>query len=240
MSADWYTGIQEFCLYWRDAEMLQQTFETLKREVANDSDGAIDASKAIVECACKIVITELDDPAKSVRPDREDAPITQWVAKAIQLLKLGDTRDRAFADLLKSHNNLTESLRVLRNEAGPLSHGREGFIQAVTTHHRRAAVLSADSLITLLHKSYQSVEHNILQTREPYERFEKENSSIDAVATIEAHDDDSFLVANISLPNGDTIPLRIEISRLLFQLDRNAYVEAVNSVRESARSEEIP
>lgn len=233
MSADWYTGIEEFCLYWREAEMLQQTFETLKREVANDSDGSIDASKAIVECACKIIITELDDPARSIRPDKEDAPINQWVAKAIQLLKLGDTRDRAFADLLKSHNNLTEALRVLRNEAGPLSHGREGFIQAVTAHHRRAAVLSADSLIALLHKAYQGIEWNISYTREPYERFESKNKAIDAGCSIDAYGEENFLVATITLPGGEAIPLKVEISRLLFSIDRNAYIEALNSSAEN-------
>lgn len=33
------------------------------------------------------------------------------------------------------------------------------------------------------------------------------------------------------LPGGDELPINIEVSRLLFQLDRVAYVEALNAAR---------
>ena len=70
---------------------------------------------------------------------------------ANRLLKLSDIRHRTFADLVKHHNNLTDSLRVLRNEAGTVSHGKDGFVARLSAHHRRAAVLSADALVTYLH-----------------------------------------------------------------------------------------
>ena len=38
MSADWYPGIKAFCAHWRQAPMLQQTFETLEREFADEND----------------------------------------------------------------------------------------------------------------------------------------------------------------------------------------------------------
>jgi hypothetical protein len=33
------------------------------------------------------------------------------------------------------------------------------------------------------------------------------------------------------LPGGDELPINIEVSRLLYQLDRDAYVEALNAAR---------
>ena len=70
MSADWYPGIQAFCSHWRHAPMLQQTLDTLEREFADDSDASIDAAKALVECACRLLVEELDDPAAPLKPAR--------------------------------------------------------------------------------------------------------------------------------------------------------------------------
>ena len=36
---------------------------------------------------------------------------------------------------------------------------------------------------------------------------------------------------DVTLPSGDVLPLRVEASRLLYQLDRDAYVEALNAAR---------
>ncbi len=35
MSLDWCPGIREACVHWRDAPMLQQTFEALGRRCKN-------------------------------------------------------------------------------------------------------------------------------------------------------------------------------------------------------------
>ena len=71
MNADWYPGIQAFCSHWRHAPMLQQTLDTLEREFADDSDASIDAAKALVECACRLLVEELDDPAAPLKPAKD-------------------------------------------------------------------------------------------------------------------------------------------------------------------------
>ena len=58
MNADWYPGIQAFCSHWQHAPMLQQTLDTLEREFADDSDATIDAAKALVECACRLLVMD--------------------------------------------------------------------------------------------------------------------------------------------------------------------------------------
>ena len=104
MNADWYPGIQAFCSHWRHAPMLQQTLDTQEREFAGDSDATIDAAKALVECACRLLVEELDDPAAPLKPAKSDIPLAELLGLATRMLDLGEVRDRAFATLIKEHN----------------------------------------------------------------------------------------------------------------------------------------
>jgi len=85
MSGDWYPAIRAFCNHWRDAPMLQQTFATLESEFADDNDACIDAAKSLVECACRVIIDELDDPLAPIKPEASDTPINALVGVAIRL-----------------------------------------------------------------------------------------------------------------------------------------------------------
>ncbi len=231
MSLDWCTGIREACKYWRDAPMLQHTFEALQANIGSDSDASIDAAKGLVECVCRVVIDQLDNPTAPLKP-RDEAAITEWVSAATRVLRRGDVRDRKFADLIKHHNGLAESLRVLRNDGGPLSHGKDGFIQALTIYHRRAAILAADAIVAFLHQAYLDAQINPISSREPWERFAQYNALIDAHVglAVDIEDGDSPTLRFL-LPGGDELPINIEVSRLLYQLDRDAYVEALNAAR---------
>lgn len=237
MSADWYPGIKAFCAHWRHAPMLQQTFETLEREFADENDACIDAAKGFVECACRVLIEELDDPLSPQKPEAADTPLGHLVGVATRLLDLGAVRDRAFSDLIRQHNKLTETLRVLRNEAGTVSHGKDGFIAKLSIHHRRSAMLAADAIVTFLHEAYLEREPDPARTLEPYERFEPANALIDEFAAIRSEgSEDGVLNVVIDLPGGDELPLVIEPSRLLFGVDRVAYKSALNACREAKAS----
>ena len=238
MSADWYPGIRAFCVHWKHAPTLQQTFETLEREFVDENDACIDAAKGFVECACRVLIAELDDPLSPLKPQATDTPLGQLVGIATRLLDLGAVRNRAFADLIKQHNKLTETLRVLRNEAGTVSHGKEGFVAKLSSHHRRSAMLAADAIVTFLHEAYLEREPDPVRTFEPYERFEASNALIEKHVAFDAEaDEDGFLSMRVYLPGGDEIPLLIEASRLLFGVDREAYKTAVNACREAEKAE---
>jgi hypothetical protein len=93
-------------------------------------------------------------------------------------------------------------------------------------------VLSADAIVTFLHGAYLDAEVDWSQTREPYDRFEEMHDRIDANVSLTATvDEDGLLAVEVLLPSGDSLPLRIEASRLLYQLDRAAYREAVRATR---------
>ena len=212
--------------------MLQQTFEALEQTLAEDNDASIDCAKAIVEVVCRILIDELDSPINPIKPKASSPDFGEWVGSAVRVLKLGENQNTKFLKLVSQHHKLTTALGDLRNDAGPVSHGRDGFLDRLSAHHRRSAVLSADAIVTFLHQAYLDAELDLVRTREPYERFDHLNELIDAHVSLQADvDDEGFLTIDVTLPSGDILPLRVEASRLLYQLDRDAYVEALNAAR---------
>lgn len=235
MTEAWYPGIRAFCAHWYHAPMLQQTLATMEHEFAKDNDACIDAAKAIVECSCRILIKELDNPSAPQKPIKSDVHLSELLGTATRLLGLGETRDSAFARLIKEHNRLSDALRVLRNQAGTVSHGKDGFIEKLSVHHRRAAMLAADAIVTFLHEAYLEKEPDPVRTFEPFERFEKSNELIDHYSTFSAEiDDDGILQAVVSLPTGDHIELAITASEMLFGVDREAYKLTANACRDAA------
>jgi hypothetical protein len=233
VSLDWYPGIKAFCSHWAHAPMLQQTLASLDEEWESGNDASIDAAKSIVECACRIIIEEADDPAAPLMPTATDTSLGELLGIAIRLLELGEIRDRAFANLIREYYRMADALRVLRNESGTLSHGKDGFIAKLTLHHRRAALLAADAIVTFLHEAYLEREPDPTLTLEPYDRFATSNSNIDAVAVPDVWVEEGGLIGfRIALPDDEQVELTVEVSRLLFGVDREAYVLARNICRE--------
>lgn len=241
MSSDWYPGIERFCGHWNHAPMLQQTFDTLKQTFADGHDACIDASKGLVECACRVVIENLDDPSNPIK-EWKDSPIKaetpsfkDWVSGALRLLNLTESRDDPFSKLLSQHFKLVDELGRFRNMAGPISHGKEGFSHKLSAHHRRAAVLAADALVTFLHEAYLEREPDPVTTLEPYERFPNSNALINFhVAAEAARNEDGWLDITLRLPGGETLDLTVEPSRLLFGVDREAYKYVLGLCRDAS------
>ena len=239
MTEAWYPGIKAFCAHWNHAPMLQQTLATMEQEFAEGHDACIDAAKAIVECSCRILIKELDDPSAPLSPSQSDMPLGALVGCATRLLNLDEKRDGAFTNLIKEHNRLSDALRRLRNEAGTVSHGKDGFVEKLSAHHRRAAMLAADAIITFLHEAYLEREPDPARTLEPFERFRESSELIDRYSQLSAEiNDDGTLQVVVSLPMGNDVELTIPTSELLFGVDREAYKLAVDACREAAREED--
>lgn len=240
MTLDWCPAIREACAHWRGAPMLQQTFEALERTLDQDNDACIDCAKTVVEVVCRVIVDNFHTAQVPLRPAQETATLSDWLSAAVRALKLGDIRDEKFKKLVSSHHKLADALNDLRNKAGPASHGKEPYLERLAIHHRRTAVLSADAIVAFLHKAYLDSQLDPGSSREPWECFANDNALIDAHVglSVEA-DDDGNTSLNFRLPGGDVVPLQIEVSRLLYQLDRDAYVEALNAARGVAVSEEV-
>jgi hypothetical protein len=233
MSVDWYPAIRECCAHWQDAPMLQQTFDALEQSFLTDNDACIDSAKCVVEVVCQIIVDELDTPAREIKPKEAAPSFGVWMAAAVRALKLGDVRHTAFRRLISEHHRLTTTLGDLRNDAGPVSHGKDGFIEKLSVYHRRAAVLSADAIVAFLHQAYRETELNLLRTREPYERFSVQNEMIDKWCSYKNAevDDEGLLKIRVEFPGDESLEVQATPSEFLFQFDRAAYIEALNAAR---------
>lgn len=232
MSLDWCPGIREACVHWHDAPMLQQTFEALERTFEQDNDACIDCAKSIVEVFCRIIVDELDSPIQPVKPKAAAPDFGEWVGAAVRVLKLGENQNTKFLKLVSQHHKLTTALGDLRNESGPVSHGRDGFLAKLSVHHRRSAVLSADALVTFLHQAYLEAQRDPVSSREPWERFDAFNQLIDAnVGLTLGENDDGEPELHVLLPGNEYLAINVPVSRLLYLLDRDAYIEALNAAR---------
>ena len=230
--SDWYPAIRECCAYWNEATMLHQTFQSFESDFNSENDACIDSAKSIVECICQIIIDELDNPANPERPKEANPSFTKWVSSGVKVLKLGRIADAHVRDLVSGHSKLAEALGKLRNNCGPVSHGKPAFLDRLSQHHRRAGVLAADAIVALLHQAYLKTERNLSHTREPYDNFSTRHKVLDKnCAFLEAKiDEDGSLVVTIALPNGaDPLSVKILISEFLFYLERPGYVETFNA-----------
>lgn len=232
MSLDWSPGIREACAYWHEAPMLQQTYEALERTFDQDNDACIDCAKTVVEVICRIVVESFHTAKAPLKPAQETPSLSDWLSAAIKALKLGDVRDEKFKKLVSSHHKLADALNDLRNKAGPASHGKDPYLDRLAVHHRRTAVLAADAVVSFLHQAYLDSQLDPVSSCEPWERFADANALIDrSVGLSVITDEEGNLFLNFLLPGRVVLPLPIEVSRLLYQLDREAYVEALNAAR---------
>lgn len=238
MTTDLCPGIREACSHWRDAPMLQQNLEALEQTLDQNNDACIDCAKTMVEVVCRVIVESFHTPLAPLRPVQETPSLSDWLSAAVRALKLGDIRDEKFKKLVSSHHKLAGALNDLRNQAGPASHGKDPYLERLAIHHRRSAVLAADAIVAFLHKAYLDAQLDPTSSREPWERFADNNALIDAHVGLAVETDDEGVPSlRFLLPGGDVLPLTIEVSRLLYQLDREAYVEALNAARSASSTE---
>ncbi len=217
--------------------MLAQTLEALEIQFDDQNDGCIDAAKGLVECACQVLIRELDDPSDPIKgwpnsPIKGSNPsFGDWVSAAFRLLDLTVGRDDPFSKVISQHFKMTEALRVFRDQAGPLSHGKDGFSERLTIHHRRSSLLAADALVAFLHHAYLERAPDPVRTLEPYDRFRDTNDRIDYASSFRrvGLSDEGDLQVEIQVGEDERIPLSITVSQLLFGVDREAYKLAQNT-----------
>lgn len=230
---DWYPAMREVCGYWRNTPMLLQTFEAVEQSLEQDNDTCIDCAKAMVESVCQLIISSFHSEESPLLPQKDNPSLSDWLYTAIRALKLGDIRDDKFQKLVSSHHKLAKALNDLRNDAGPASHGKDPYLKRLAEHHRRSAVLASDAVIAFLHQAYLDSKLNPEVSREPWERFEEQNRLIDEYVGVRIDEDEPQQLI-FRLPNGDELPIQAEASRLLYLLDRSAYVEALNAAKDAA------
>jgi|CXWL01.1.fsa_nt_gi hypothetical protein len=215
---------------WPDAPTLAKCHESLKSCFAGNAHGMVEHVKSFIESVCLTIMGELREPMPSSTPSTTDLLVA-----ALSPLGLRNSRGASKLDkVLSGFNRLTEALTEMRNDNGPVAHGKDAFLDVVTSDHARAFVHAGDAILSVLLNALEGKQPDLTVTREPYESFPHLNDRIDRAVSVEARIDEDgerpmvvFLVA--TGPRGEAIELRVEPSRLLYGIDRSAYIEVIRT-----------
>ena len=214
---------------WQEAPTLATHYDSVVKSYEGNGYGIIASVKSFIECVCITVLGEFGKSSPS------DAGTTLLLGEALKTLGLDSGRGSSkLGKLLSAHNKMADALNEMRNEHDPVAHGKDGFLDALTTNECRAFLVTADTILALLLAAYEGTEPDLRFTREPYERFERFHDRVDHVTSIEADIDTDgdveTLIVRLStatLPDG--FEIRLEPSKLLYAVDREMYVQLLAS-----------
>jgi hypothetical protein len=214
---------------WPEAPTLATHYDAVLTSYESSAYGIIANVKSFVECFCITILGEFGKPSSS------DSSTTFLLGEALRTLGLDSGRGASkIGKLLSAHNKMADALNEMRNEHDPVAHGKDGFLDTLTTNECRAFLVTADTILALLLAAYEGTEPDLRYTREPYERFVRFHDRVDRAASIDADVDTDGDVETLivklrtaSLPEG--VEIRLEPSKLLYAVDREMYVELLAS-----------
>ena len=228
---------------WPSAPSLGRHYAALATCFERGGYGLVEHVKSFIESVCVTIMGELREPMPSSTPSTTDLLVA-----ALGPLGLRNTKGASKLDkVLSGFNRLSDALAEMRNETGPVAHGKDGFLDAVTADHARAFLAVGDAILGILLNALEGKEPDLSVTREPYENFPHLNERIDCAVSVEARVDEdgerTVVVFSVATgPRGEAIELRAEPSRLLYGIDREAYIEVLKTaelvVAEAEEAEE--
>jgi hypothetical protein len=224
---------------WPDAPTLAQCYDALNACFSGNAHGLVEHVKSFVESVCLTIMGEFRTPMPSSQPSTTDLLIA-----ALDPLGLKNTRGATKLDrVLSGFNRLTDAIGEMRNEAGPVAHGKDGFLDAIAADHARAFLHAGDAILAILLNAFEGKQPDLIATREPYESFPHLNERIDRAVAVEVRIDDDegrpIVVFSVATGlRGEAIELRVEPSRLLYGIDRQAYVEVLKTAELAVTEEE--
>lgn len=234
MMADEFDGLtpqfRRAAHLWPEAQTLVDHYQSVVECYEGNQHALVETVKSYLECVCLTILGEYGKSMTSSTPTT-----TEILVETLRVLGFQNTRGTSkFDKVLSAHNKLADALSEMRSENGPVAHGKDGFLDALTANHRRVYLLTADTLLALVLDVLEGKEPDLQYTRESYERFSHLHSRIDnsveVSSTVEFDNDIPTIVVSLKtnkLPDG--LDLRIEPSRLLYSIDRAAYIELLTT-----------
>lgn len=223
---------------WPQAPALAQYHAAINHCIAGNGHGVVEHVKSFIECVCITIMGEFGEPLPSADPTS-----TQLLVAALKALGLQNSRGASKLDkVLTAFNKMSDALSEMRNENGPVAHGKDGFLDVIEEDHARSFLHIGDAIVGVLLNALEGRQPNLLVTREPYERFahlcERIDRSVSMKARVEFEDDLPVLIVSLSIGNkGESTDLRIEPSRLLYGIDRTAFVGVLSDAPETLEDE---
>jgi len=215
---------------WPDAPTLNEYYKAIESAIDGNNHGLVEHVKTFIECFCVTILSEYNSPLPSSTPTT-----TELLVEALKPLGLHNSRGASKLDkVLSGFNKLSDALSEMRNESGPVAHGKDGFLDSLNNDHGRAFLCTGDAIVGVLLNAMEGEEPDLLVTREPYERFshlgKKIDRSVSIKADVEIDKTGHMLLLSVTTAGkiDESIKLRIEPSRLLYGIDRSAFLEVLN------------
>lgn len=210
-------GARRILSDWNHPKHLNELIEETEEAVRKGSDKAIDGAKCLVECVCKTLLTE-----HGIEP-KKDADVSWLVKKAATALGISaDEGDGPLRQIASGLSTITQGLSELRNSSGPMAHGKRADHPQLSRHHRMLAVATAEAIAVILYEAHVERPLNLKFTRRPYDPDDAVNERVDAAILMSVDEETSEIVLNEAM--------RFRPSQILYDLDREAYVDVVNSL----------
>ncbi len=218
---------------WPGAQTLANGYDALAACFTESAYGLVEHVKSFVESVSLTIMVEHGEPKPSDKPSTTELLVAALSALGLRNSKGADKLD----SVLSGFNRLSDALSAMRNENGSVAHGKDGFLDSITADHARAFLHVGDAILGVLLNALEGKEPNLKETREPYETFLHHNERIDRAVNLNARidDEDERPILVLSVATGsheDPIDLRLEPSRLLYGVDRQAYIEVLKMVDE--------
>lgn len=215
---------------WAEAATLSQHYASVVESYEGSTHDLIGSTRSFIECVCRTILSEFGRPEPP-----SNSNTTYLFREALRALGFENSRGASkLDDVLTAHNTMADALSFMRNHHDPGAHGKDGFLDTLSTNECRAYLITADTILALLLAAYEGTEPNLRFTREPYERFERFHDRVDHATSIEAdvdtEGDVETLIVRLStatLPDG--FEIRLEPSKLLYAVDREMYVQLLAS-----------
>ena len=223
---------------WPQAPALLQYHEAISNCITGNGHGVVEHVKSFIECVCTTILVEFGEQLPS------DPTSTELLVAALKPLGLQNSRGASKLDkVLSAFNRLSDALSEMRNENGPVAHGKDGFLDVIEEDHARAFLHTGDAIVGLLLNALEGKQPNLLFTREPYERFkhlcERIDRSVGIEAEVDEEGDGPILVLSLSVfGKPEKRKIRIEPSRLLYGIDRTAFVDVLTDAPETLEVED--
>lgn len=217
-------GAREILTLTAGAVHIEQQIKALEDAVAKNPGLAFDLAKALIETVCKTILRDRGQ----VVSDEDDLPkLFGATLEQLRVLPDAHTADRETSRSIRKAagglHTVVQGICELRNKQGFASHGRLAETQPLESVQAELIARSADAVVSFLYKAHRSYAVPAARPkRVQYTDNEDFNVFVD-----ETH------------PPVSILGLTYRPSEVLYNIDYEAYVEALNS-HLSAEPDEAP
>ena len=196
---------------WPESKSLRGAIGRVEKALAEDSDTVIDAAKCLVEALCKTVLLELGvTPEKNINIQ----PLLKLTCNKLGLSEADG--GECVRNMVSGMATAIQGIGELRNQHGPMGHGKDAYHCGAEDWQRTMAVKTAEAICVLIHESYRKLPAMDEHSRRPYRPDLDVHDVMDRQAEVEVNEETGEIAIN---------GVVVRPSQILWDYDRIGYIE---------------